>query len=359
MSQKLLQRPKVFGNLFAEVVRRGLCVGCGACVSVCPVASLSMVGDKPRLTGMCIACQMCYNNCPRSYFSEEEVEERIFGRRRGGEEETYLGVYRACYAARSKDEEVLSRCQDGGAVTSILMQLMRDDPGLCAVVASVDTGSDWLPRPVVATSVDELLEGAGTKYTPSPTLLGLRSAVREYGRERVAVVGTPCQIRALRKMQTSPFSPLRLAESVELAIGLFCMETFDHGKLIEYLKGAGLDPSKITRFDIKKGRFMAFEGEELVFKVPLKKMADLVRSCCHSCTDFTSEFADISVGSVGSPEGWSTVIVRTERGERALGKAVKAGVLEVKPLGEVKPGLKAVLKLAKGKREKAEGSATA
>ena len=354
MSQKQLQRPKVWAHLFKEIVRTDLCVSCGTCASVCPVSSISMIEDKPRLTSICIACGMCYNNCPRVNFSEAEVEGEIFGRRRVGDEERYLGVYRACYAARSMDGEVLSRCQDGGVVTSILMRLLRNDPRICAVVAGLEEGTDWHPKPTVATSLDNILDCAGTKYTPSSTILGLRSATQEYGRKRVALVGTPCQMKAVRRMKTPPFTALRLVDSLDLAIGLFCMETFEHKSLIEYLGGEGLDPSRITRFDIKKGKFMAFEGEQMVHKVSLKKMAGLVRPCCKYCKDFTSEFADISIGSVGSPEGWSTVIVRTERGERAFDRAVESELLEVKPLEDVKTGLKAVVKLAREKRKKAE-----
>jgi coenzyme F420 hydrogenase subunit beta len=33
------------------------------------------------------------------------------------------------------------------------------------------------------------------------------------------------------------------------------------------------------------------------------------------CRDFDAELADVSIGSVGSPNGYSTVIIRTEKGE--------------------------------------------
>jgi coenzyme F420 hydrogenase subunit beta len=43
-----------------------------------------------------------------------------------------------------------------------------------------------------------------------------------------------------------------------------------------------------------------------------------VRAVCTYCTDFTSRLADISVGSVGSPQGFSTVITRSKKGEEML-----------------------------------------
>jgi coenzyme F420 hydrogenase subunit beta len=46
----------------------------------------------------------------------------------------------------------------------------------------------------------------------------------------------------------------------------------------------------------------------------------------------TNEFADISVGTVEGQEDWNTVIVRTKKGEKLLQNAIKAGIIETKPL---------------------------
>ncbi len=87
-------------------------------------------------------------------------------------------------------------------------------------------------------------------------------------------------------------------------------------------------------------------------------MKELVRSCCHVCGDFTAEFADLSVGSVGSPDGWSTVIVRSQRGEQALEAAEKAGLIKIKPVEEGKSGLGIIKRLAKRKKRKAASASS-
>jgi len=46
----------------------------------------------------------------------------------------------------------------------------------------------------------------------------------------------------------------------------------------------------------------------------------------------TSEFSDISVGTVEGEEGWNTVLVRTERGEELVKRAEMEGVIESRPL---------------------------
>jgi len=70
---------------------------------------------------------------------------------------------------------------------------------------------------------------------------------------------------------------------------------------------------------IHKGNFIV-ETDKEVKEVPIKVVAPLARKGCHFCQDYTSYYADISVGSVGSDDGWSTVFVRTEIGEKYINK---------------------------------------
>ncbi|MEM2127017.1 MAG: Coenzyme F420 hydrogenase/dehydrogenase, beta subunit C-terminal domain [Candidatus Bathyarchaeia archaeon] len=347
---KMSMRPKVFGQLLAEVINKGLCVGCGGCEAVCPVNSISITEGSPRLTGICIACGICYSCCPRTPYDEAELERLVFGRSRS-ENEAFIGIFKGCYAGRSRDQEVLRRSQDGGVVSSLLIQFLRGG-GDCAVVAGLEEGRTWAPRPMVVLNEKEVLKGAGTKYTPSPTLVGVDSAVSEYRRKRIAVVGTPCQIRALRKIEKGIYTDKRIAESVAIKIGLFCMETFDYKSLMEFLEKKGVNPKEVTKFAIRRGKFAAIRDGNTVFEIGLSRVKELVRPCCEACEDFTAEFSDISIGNVGSPDGWSTVIVRTDLGEQLLRDAERAGLLELKPLGEDESGLGAVLKLSMSKKKK-------
>ncbi len=350
---KMSARPKVFGQLLAEVVNKGLCVGCGGCEAVCPVNSISLIEGIPRLTGICIACGICYSCCPRASFEESELERLLFGRSRS-EKEAFTGIYRGCYAGRSRDQDILKRSQDGGVVSALLIQFLRGG-GECAVVAGLEEGRAWAPRPMVALNEAEVLEGAGTKYTPSPTLTGVDSAIIEYRRGKVAAVGTPCQIRALRKIEVGRYTDKRIADSAKVKIGLFCMETFDYKKLMGFLEGEGVNPKEVAKFTIRRGKFAAIRDGNILYEVGLSRVKELVRPCCRVCDDFTAEFADISVGNVGSPDGWSTAIARTEVGEALLREAEEAGLLELRPLDEGESGLGAVLKLSMSKKRRGQG----
>jgi len=343
-------RPKIFGHLLREVINTGNCVSCGTCVSVCPAETVAMVGGLPKLTGMCIACGMCYNNCPEVLFDVGEMEKQVFGRTRT-EDEALTGVYTATYAARSIKDDI--KGQDGGVVTAILAYFL-DEEGDAAVVAGLEEDRVWAPRPVVALSGEEVLAGAGTKYTPSSTVAGVGSAVKEYDKESIAVVGTPCQMRGLRMIDHGAYRHADISDAMDLKVGLFCMETFNYDSFMEYLEAEGVEAEKVTKFEIRDGKFIANYGDELAHEVKLKEVKKLIRPCCGTCEDFAAEFADISVGNVGSPRGWSTILVRTEKGEEALRAAEKAGFIEVKPLDEFEPGMKLVTRLSKMKKRGAK-----
>ena len=58
-----------------------------------------------------------------------------------------------------------------------------------------------------------------------------------------------------------------------------------------------------------------------------------------SVSDYVAELADVSTGSVGSPDGWSTVITRgTDAGIQYSNRQLRQD-FETKPIEEVKPGL--------------------
>jgi coenzyme F420 hydrogenase subunit beta len=337
-----------FTDLIADVVYKDSCVACGACEAACPVNVIKLDNFVPTLVGECIECGICYSNCPRTDFDDETLEVSIHGRTRN-ESEQLTGVYSGAYAARAIQSDIQERAQDGGIVTALLSQFLEDG-GDAVIVAGLDKERPWLPEPTVARTRDEIVKAAGTKYTPSSTLVGLKKAVKEEKLGKVAVVGTPCQIRGLSRLTDGPKKNMRFKNSVDLKIGLFCMETFNYDSFIEYLSENDVDPKKVTKFMIKNGRFYAHAGEERLHRARLKKVKSLIRSCCSQCDDFTSEYADISVGNVGSPSGYSTVLVRTEKGKKALESAINAGIIEADPIEGFEKGKTLVHKLTKIKK---------
>ena len=168
---------------------------------------------------------------------------------------------------------------------------------------------------VVAESVDELMKARGTKYLRVKMLPLLRDLVAK-GKRKIALVGTPCEVRAARRIQQAL---LKEHPDLQLTIvGLFCFEAFDYDKLkaaVQTIMGINLDEAEKTQ--ITKGKFTAtVSGTE--HAVPVKDLSAAQEHGCSFCDDLTNKFADISVGLVGAPEGYSTVIVRSDVGGELL-----------------------------------------
>jgi coenzyme F420 hydrogenase subunit beta len=161
-----------------------------------------------------------------------------------------------------------------------------------------------------------------------------------------AFVGVPCQIQALRKTN-------ELVGDLKdtISIGLFCRENWSYScirALVEDDYGVKLE--SVDKFDIKKGKLKLFQNGE-VTNIPLAETHPYVRVNCQICLDFSAELADVSVGAVGTPKGWSTVILRTMKGADLVEGAAKKGYIETKPIEAVKPGKLLIDRLSKEKRE--------
>ena len=208
-----------------------------------------------------------------------------------------------------------------------------------------------MPAQYVATTREEILESAKSVYALSPNLYQLKEATREKALAKVGYVGIPCQIEAVRKMQLYPFGARDIVESLALIVGIFCYENFYPASLKAIVEGLGEEPLEgVMRMRCQAGKFKT-EGEKSI-EVPLKEASRYIQDGDRICPDLVSEWADISVGAVGSDPGWNTVFLRTTKGRDFFKKAVGAGVLETKIIHE--PGLKALEKLALDKKSRAK-----
>ncbi|MDI9618598.1 coenzyme F420 hydrogenase subunit beta [Methanothermobacter sp.] len=264
-----------------------------------------------------------------------------------------LGTYKEIVSARSTDREIQKLAQDGGIVTGLLAYAL--DEGIIEGAVVAGPGEDfWKPQPMVAMTSDELKAAAGTKYTFSPNVMMLKKAVRQYGIEKLGTVAIPCQTMGIRKMQTYPFGVRFLADKIKLLVGIYCMENFPYTSLQTFIcEKLGISMELVEKMDIGKGKFWVYTQDD-VLTLPLKETHGYEQAGCKICKDYVAELADISTGSVGSPDGWSTVITRTDAGDSIFKQAVEAGLFETKPIEEVKPGLGLLEKLSAQKKEKAE-----
>lgn len=339
---------KSFEDLLLDVVSKNLCTKCGMCVSSCQVHALLMTEEGPRKVGLCRQCEACYYGCPRSSAVPEKLLKISLNPEK---EDEVLGGYIKIVSARATRSDVRSVAQDGGVVTTLLIYALEKGLIDAGIVASRSSVEAWKPVPKAAMNINDVLEAAGTKYSNSPNLVALKDAIYGYDIERVCVVGVPCQVSAARIAKVHPKAARKIGDKIIFIIGLFCMESFPHTKLVEFLALNKIDVAKVTKFDIKEGRFKVYVGNAEVLSVPVRAMKGYANHYCEACRDLTSWYADVSVGAIGSERGWSTVIVRSSEGAKLFDGAVQNGYLEVKSIeGHRLEGLKKVAKMKVAKK---------
>jgi len=324
-----------------SIVKNGLCVSCGLCGATCPTRAIRFVEGKPVIRDeRCIFCGECYFQCPRSFFTSNISNEKP------------MGDYLEYMSLKSTVKKIKKRAQSGGTVTSIFAYALDNKILDGAIVAKNNSENIWLGDPIVVTDSEELYETAGTKYSICPILYPLKDAITSKGLSKLGIVGVPCHHQAIQKIIDYPLGIRHVASKIELKIGLFCTSNFRYNAMKKMVEELGeIRPEDIDKIDISAGTFNIYSRLGDIIKLPLKVVHDYEQESCRICKDFTSEFADISIGSLGSPEDWSTVIIRNQKGMDIINGAIDEGYLTRKDIDDDNIAL--VKKLSKLKKKKA------
>jgi len=335
---------KGWQELYEEVIQTGKCIYCGACGAFCANIKFDREKEVPFEDGSCKdmnTCRdgygLCYNLCPKT---ESDIipisllDKWVFGIK----SERILGHYIDIKSAKLTQKAIEKLSSNAGPLTGLLYIAMEN--GLIDAAIITDKDSDFKPFPIIAESQKDLLKGVGYKPSQSPTISLVGEAINKEHSD-IAVVGTPCQIQALRKLQTHPTFDYEAYDLVTLAIGTFCTGTYYNKILSEIFLKNGIKDNEIEHIDTDKSNFtLKIRTNNLVKEIPLNYLYEnAIRKACFSCSDYTASFADISIGNFGSEEGWNTVIIRTERGKQIFDLALEQDTIKVKSLDKDKEEL--------------------
>ncbi|MHA1259088.1 MAG: Coenzyme F420 hydrogenase/dehydrogenase, beta subunit C-terminal domain [Candidatus Heimdallarchaeaceae archaeon] len=289
------KRKRNFALLNREVIKPGYCTSCG-----------------------CISCGACVDACLRFRQLEEQPSFSPDD----------IGPIKEVYVGKTKLGDIHKRSQNGGIVTTLLITAMNKGEIDSALVTShlADLIS---PAPQLAMSEFEIKKASKSKYTLNPLLTKLTS-IKLSHKHAVAVVGLPCHNETLRNI--IEHKELGADHRIKYRIGLFCMSSYlpsGFRTIIQDTLGKGTTDIKI------------------------KECSGAKAPGCKYCQDFTSEYADLSIGNVGVADDNNIIIIRTEAGKELFDLALKENVLDVKKIDESKwdEALAAAKKLNATKRK--------
>jgi len=320
--------------LMREVVDTGKCIGCASCVTICPVDVFDYEDERPVDTRIdaCVNCVLCAEVCPVLRPVDKDLP-RMLQLRDPAIDEGY-GKYSYALYTRATDPEILSRAQDGGLVSALMIHGLETGALGGAVLGDVMPDNNQIGTHTLATTRSAVLSCAASRYTYSPNTVALQEAMRRDVKP-LAVVGVPCQVDGVRLQQNSSIQ-FEMAswyrDNIALVIGLFCSEAFTHDSLAKLGEMIDVAPERIENINIK-GKVVVRLDDGEVRTAPLQKYRDFARPACLYCLDYSAENADLGAGGIGL-DGWTYTLVRTESGHRALQAAFDDGWLESRPLSD-------------------------
>ncbi len=281
-----------------DAAPRGLCTDCGVSRT-----------EDPKRCGQ--ACQFIKPDYPG-------MEARVHGRTRdpARSDEIFFGPFRRMLRAAMVSP--LPGAQWTGITTRIGQRLLETGAVDAVLTMAADANDKWKPVPVLVTDPAGMAQCRGMRMGYAP-LLALLEPARQKGYKRLAVIGIPCQVYALRSLERE------LGLERLYVIGTPCSDNTTTERFHEFLALLADDPDTITYLEFRADfhvelRFTDGRVKEIPFlKLPISKLPpDFFPMTCRTCVDYTNVLADITVGYMGG-QGEQWLLVRNQRGEELLG----------------------------------------
>ncbi len=341
---------KAVDLLMREIVDQGKCVGCAACVTVCPTDVFDYIDEVPVDTRdeACVHCVLCADVCPSLRPPDPDAND-VIGLRAPVKDDGY-GPYNYEFLARSVKSDMVKATQDGGFTTELLIHLLQIGDIQGAVLGDTYKDNPQQGFQKLATTPDEVMACVGSRYTYSPNTVALNEAMQKDVKP-IAVVGVPCQVNGVRQQQ---HSSIRMEinrwyrSNVSLVIGLYCSEAFTFESVSSIAEDYKVPLAEIENINIKGKVIVRFSGgkEEILSLADYQRYA---RPACLYCQDYAADQSDIGVGGIGLMD-WTYVVVRTEAGHRATQKLLQTGLIETMEVPE--KAKKLLARLSKRKANK-------
>ncbi len=335
---------KALNNL-QKVIDNGLCTRCGSCVGLSEGAI--KFTDKtgkylPQLHENVdqVLAEKILESCSGEYVDFPGLERFLFEGK--GHHHPYLGTYRGLYIGFSKNDTLRRKAGSAGVITTTLTWLMNKGLVDGAVVLGMSEEEPWMNKPFIATTPEEVIKAAQSKYTISSVNDILPEIIKFNG--SLAYVGLPCQVHSIRKMQAAGFPEV---SNIKYIIAPFCGLNLHFSSVISFLRSHGEKNYK----DIKDIRFRHGEwpgnmrvemNNGKVFQLPKFHANYLIpfhmMKRCMACIDASNEFTDISVGDAWAPvyeergKGFSFVVARSQKGAGILDCMLDENEIDLKTI---------------------------
>ena len=285
---------------------------------------MSSAGEPP-LRDLCTDCgisrssdpKRCGRACQFIRPDYAALERQVHGRSRdpARPDELHFGPFERMLRATLAPPR--QGAQWSGIATRLGERLLETGAVDAVLTMTADPEDRWRPVPVLVTQAADMARCRGMRMGYAP-LLALLEPARARGNTRLAVIGIPCQVYALRALERE------LGFERLYVIGTPCSDNTTTERFHEFLALLGDAPETITYLEFRTDyhvevRYADGRKREIPFlKLPISKLPrDFFPLTCRTCVDYTNVLADLTVGYMGGAgEQW--LLVRNARGAELL-----------------------------------------
>lgn len=295
------------------VCKLDLCVGCMACINVCPNCAISIKDDIKHYNAiidedLCVNCGLCYKSCQVMY--PPELSEPL-----------------RWYQGWANNDEIRRRGASGGIATSIAQTFIENGG---SVVSCIFQNGDFIYT--ILHSVEELFKISGSKYVKSNPQLIYKSVKKLLlNKHKVLFIGLPCQVGGLKLFLKN------VDKSNLYTIDLICHGTPSPKILSIFLEQYGKNVNDIDEIEFrKKNKYrLHINGENLITKsvcdrytIAFLKGIIHTDNCCKCQYAQINRISDLTLGDSWGTElleelnrGISLIIANTNQGLNLLSKS--------------------------------------
>ncbi len=331
----------------SRVMNSNLCNRCGSCVG--------LSGGKIRFrdkTGVYRPeivdridddlADRLWTACSGKEFNFPFYSQEIYGEQ--SQFHRFIGKYQHIYIGHTNDEKVRRNGASGGIITQILIWLLEKGKIDGVVTLRMSHEQPWLTEPFIATTKEDILESAQSKYIISSVNEILPEIEKFKG--RLAYVGLPGQVQSIRKLQAAG-DPV--VKNVKYIFGPFYGNTLHFSSVKSFIRSYGeKDFTQIKKLYFRYGEWpgnmrVEFNSGKVIelpkfhanYLIPFHILKNSLL-----CTDLSNEFTDISGGDAWAPvyeergKGFSMVISRSVKGQKIIDAMLADGTLTLNEIGE-------------------------
>lgn len=329
---------------FRSVVRNGQCNRCGSCVGLSngQIRFDNKEGRYlPRIVGSPDeeTMKLVLSACSGRAFNFPAQRERLFD---DTPSHVYTGAFRSLHIGYAENQQIRSQAASGGILSAMLIYLLRNKHIAGAVVLGMSKEKPWLTAPFIATTEEEILEAAQSKYI----LSSVNEILPEIGTfdGKLAYVGLPGQVQSIRLLQQQGHPWVK---NIEYIFGPFYGNTLHFSSIKSFLRSHGeKDYRQIKqlyfrygewpgnmRVEMKNGKAYQLKKFHANYLIPFHIVKNSL-----ICTDLANEFTDVSGGDAWAPvyeergKGFSMILARSEKGETLIRQMQSDGWLNLTPI---------------------------